>query len=277
MVKYNKFSKRLVLALIAIIIIMLSFMIIPVKNAANATDNSSYIVMEASGKVILKGYNMNTRLPMASTTKVMTALVVVENCQMDEKVTITKESVGIEGSSIYLKEGEVFTVEELLYGLMLRSGNDASVALAIHVAGSVENFATIMNIRAESMGLTDTHFVNPNGLHDANHYTSSYDLCYISCEAMQNPTFRKIVGTKSVTIAKGESARFLKNKNKILSIYEGGNGIKTGYTKKAGRCLVASAERNNITMVSVVLNRGDMWTECSSLLSYGFENFTIQD
>lgn len=274
MVKYNKFGKGLVFALILLLTLTISIISIPVKNIkAAAYENSSFIVMEARSKKIIKGFNEHTSLPMASTTKVMTALIVIENCRMDEKVTVTKEAVGVEGSSIYLKEGEILTVEELLYGLMLRSGNDSSVALALHVAGSIENFAEIMNIRAQSMGLTDSHFVNPSGLHDPNHYTSAYDLCYISCEAMQNPIFRKIVSTKFITISKGESIRYFKNKNKMLYNYEGATGIKTGFTKKAGRCLVASANKNNTTMVSVVLNRGAMWAECSQLLDYGFDNF----
>jgi D-alanyl-D-alanine carboxypeptidase (penicillin-binding protein 5/6) len=244
---------------------------------AYASDNSSYIVMEADKMEVLKSYNENAKLPMASTTKIMTALIVIENCKLDEKVTIPAQAVGIEGSSIYLREGEVLTVEELLYGLMLRSGNDSSVALALYVAGSVENFAIMMNIRAESMGLTNTHFVNPNGLHDDNHYTTSFDLGTIACVAMQNPIFRNIVGTKTTVIAEGESTRYLKNKNKILYNYEGGNGIKTGYTKKAGRCLVASAERNGVTMISVALNRSAMFEECSSLLDYAFENFSYDN
>lgn len=276
MVKFNKFSKKLAIALVFLILLALNFLIIPQNKAAYAIDRSSYIVMEAKSKLILKGYNENMRLPMASTTKIMTALIVIENCKMDEKVKIPAQAVGVEGSSIYLREGEIFTVEELLYGLMLRSGNDASVALALYVAGSVENFAAMMNIRAEAMGLKDTHFINPNGLHNDNHYTSAYDLCYISCEAMQNPTFRKIVSTKFVKVSQGESTRYFKNKNKLLHLYEGGNGIKTGFTKKAGRCLVASAKKEGITMVSVVLNRPSMWEECSDLLDFGFANFSPQ-
>lgn len=274
MEKYNRFSKKLVITLVFLTIIVINCMCIPSNKTAYALDKSSYIVMEAKGKKMLKGYNEYLRLPMASTTKIMTALIVVENCKMNEKVKIPAKAVGVEGSSIYLREGEVFTVEELLYGLMLRSGNDASVALALHLAESVENFAEMMNCRAVSMGLKDTHFTNPNGLHDDEHYTTAYDLCYISCVAMQNPLFRKIVSTKTIRVGEGESTRLFKNKNKLLYLYDGGNGIKTGFTKKAGRCLVASAKRDNLTMVSVVLNRGAMWEECSSLLNYGFANFS---
>lgn len=274
MVKFNKIGKKLAIALVLFILLLINIVIIPHKTKADCIDRSSYIVMDAKGKTILKGYNEHMKLPMASTTKIMTALIVIENCKMDEKVKIPAQAVGIEGSSIYLRAGEIFTVQELLYGLMLRSGNDASVALAIHVAKSVENFAEIMNIRAEAMGLINTHFTNPNGLHNDNHYTTAYDLCYISCIAMQDPTFRKIASTKMVKVCEGESTRYFKNKNKLLYSYEGSNGIKTGFTKKAGRCLVASATRDNITMVSVVLNRGAMWQECSDLLDFGFANFS---
>lgn len=235
-----------------------------------AATGSSFICMRADTLRVFDAQNENMRLPMASTTKTMTALIAIENCLPDEIVTVPKAAVGIEGSSIYLREGEKLTVKELLYGLMLRSGNDAATALAIHIAGSVENFASVMNLRAESMGLSNTHFVNPHGLHDENHYTSAYDLCVIGCIAMQNPLFKEIVSTKFVTIGEGESRRFWSNKNKILSIYTGGNGIKTGFTKDAGRCLIASAERDGVTVVSVVLNRYDMFNDCMRLMDSAF-------
>lgn len=274
MVKFIKISKKLAIALVFISLLLINIFLIPHKTTADCIDRSSYIVMDTKGKTILKGYNEHMRLPMASTTKIMTALIVIENCKMDEKVKIPAKAVGIEGSSIYLREGEIFTVQELLYGLMLRSGNDASVALAIHVAKDVESFVEIMNIRAEAMGIKNTHFTNPNGLHNDNHYTTAYDLGYISCIAMQDPIFRKIASTKTVRVCQGESTRLFKNKNKLLYSYEGCNGLKTGFTKKAGRCLVASATRNGKTLVSVVLNRGAMWQECSDLLDFGFAKFS---
>jgi D-alanyl-D-alanine carboxypeptidase (penicillin-binding protein 5/6) len=239
------------------------------ENADAAAPNGC-IVMRADDKSVIYGENIHTSMPMASTTKVMTALLVIENCKLGETVTVDKSAVGVEGSSVYLKEGEKLTVKELLYCLMLRSGNDSAVALAVYVAGSVENFVDMMNIRAESLGLKDTHFANPHGLENENHYTSCYDLCYLSCYAMNNPRFREIVGTKAVNVGSGESARYLVNKNKILNTYEGGNGVKTGYTKAAGRCLVAAAERNGIQLVSVVLNRYAMFDECRNLLDRGF-------
>lgn len=239
---------------------------------AYAAQGSSYIVMRADTKEVFAESNKDLRLPMASTTKTMTALVTVENCNLDEIVSVPDEAVGVEGSSIYLRKGDKYTVRELLYGLMLRSGNDAAVALAIHVAGSVENFAEMMNLRAESMGLTNTHFVNPHGLQDKNHYTSAYDLAFIGSEAMQNETFRQIVSTKFITVGNGENKKYWTNKNKILSLYEGGNGIKTGFTTDSGRCLIASATRNGVTVVSVVLNRYDMFNDCCRLMDKAFES-----
>ncbi len=236
-----------------------------------AAAGSSYICMRADTFEIFEQDNAHERLPMASTTKTMTALLVIENCVMEEIVTVPKEAVGVEGSSIYLREGDKYTVKELLYGLMLRSGNDAATALAIHTAGSVKNFADMMNCRAEIAGLKDTHFTNPHGLHDENHYTSAYDLCKLGCIAMKNAIFRQIVSTKKVVVGEGELRRVWSNKNKILFLYEGGNGIKTGFTKKAGRCLIASAERDGVTVVSVVLNRGDMFNDCMSLMDRAFE------
>lgn len=273
--KSHKSRKKLAFALILLLIISLSFLIIPRENKSYAADRSGYIVIDAKKRTVYKEYNEHLRLPMASTTKVMTALIVIENCKLDEKVKIPKQAVGIEGSSIYLKEGEELSVGELLYGLMLRSGNDAACALAIHVAGSVENFAEIMNIRAQAMKLTDSHFTNPSGLHDDNHYTTAYDLAVIACEAMKYAEFRKIVSTNFISVGKGENTRYFKNKNKMLHLYEGGNGIKTGFTKKAGRCLVSSATRDGVTMVSVVLNRPDMWNESVALLDYAFDNYSV--
>lgn len=270
------FYKKGLIFVILVFFMLFLLTIIPTsnKNSYAATeDNSGYIVVNADNLEIYKEYNSRKKLPMASTTKIITALVAIENCMLDEKVTIPKVAVGVEGSSIYLKENEIFTLEELLYGLMLRSGNDASVAIAVHTAGSVEAFVNMMNCYAEIHGLKDTHFTNPNGLHDDNHYTTAYDLMRISCIAMQNPKFRKIVSTKFITVGKGESVRYFKNKNKILNELDGGNGIKTGYTKKSGRCLVSSAERDGVCMVCVVLNRGNMWGESKGLINYAFERY----
>ena len=231
--------------------------------------------MEVSTKRVLYGKNINQRLPMASTTKIMTGLAVLENSKLDEVVTIPRKAVGVEGSSIYLKEGEKLTVKELLYGLMLRSGNDAATALAIHTGKSVEGFVKMMNDKALSLGLKSTHFTNPHGLHNQNHFTSAYDLAYISATAMQNPVFAEIVGTKFITIGGMDGNRYLYNKNKLLKSYPGATGVKTGFTKKAGRCLVASSKRNGMEVIAVTLNSGPMFEECSRLMDKAHSEFEM--
>lgn len=213
-------------------------------------------VVETSTKRVLVEQNKDVRLEMASTTKIMTALVVIENADLDKEFTIPDEAVGVEGSSIYLKSKEIWTIRDLLYGLMLRSGNDAATALAIATGGSVEKFVEMMNCKVAELRLENTCFQNPHGLHADNHYTSAYDLAIISAVAMQNSTFKEIVGCKTYTVNANTThpTYYFGNKNKILSLYEGANGIKTGFTKDAGRCLVTSAERNGMQLVGVVLN-----------------------
>jgi D-alanyl-D-alanine carboxypeptidase (penicillin-binding protein 5/6) len=247
------------------------------QDPAVASARSAGIVMEATTFRVLQGTNIDARLPMASTTKAMTALVVIEHCDMEAVVTVPKAAVGIEGSSIYLREGEKLTVKELLYGLMLRSGNDAATALAIHAGGSVQGFVKMMNDKAAELGLKNTHFCNPHGLHDNNHYTSAYDLAVIASVGIQNPVFKEICSARHVRISgdNEESIRDLYNKNKILSMYSGGNGIKTGYTKKAGRCLIASSLRDNMQVVAVVLNTPDMWEECMRLMDYAHDTYCM--
>ena len=215
---------------------------------------------------------------MASTTKIVTALTVIKHCNLDDTVEIPRQAVGVEGSSIYLREGEHLTVRELLYGLMLRSGNDAAVALALHTSGSVEAFAALMNEVAEEAGCVNSNFVNPHGLHDDKHYTTAYDLALISCSALENDDFREIVSTKTVRIRNEgyEYDRVLVNKNKLLSNYAAADGVKTGYTKKAGRCFVGSATRNGMQVVVAVLNCGPMFEDTASMLDAAFETYSYQ-
>ena len=247
--------------------------------SAEAACGSSYAVIETGSLRLLKGENVSARLPMASTTKAMTALVVIENTpDIDAVVTVPKEAAGIEGSSIYLKAGEHLTVKELLYGLMLRSGNDAAVALAINTSGSIEAFAEKMNEKAHSLGLTNSNFVNPHGLSAKNHYTSAYDLAVIAATALKNPVFREIVSTKFMTVESrdGGETRYFANKNKILYNYEGATGVKTGYTTEAGRCLIASSVRNGMEVVAVALNHYSYFDLCSSLMDYAHENYVLE-
>jgi D-alanyl-D-alanine carboxypeptidase (penicillin-binding protein 5/6) len=215
------------------------------------------------------------QLPMASTTKIVTALTVLNNCSLADVVVIPKEACGIEGSSIYLREGEKLTVKELLYGLMLRSGNDCAVALALHVGGSIQNFAKMMNKTAADFGCTGSNFVNPHGLHDENHYTTARDLATITCNALKNNDFAQIVATKTVKIANDgyDYPRVLTNKNKLLGNFDDADGVKTGYTKKAGRCFVGSATRDGMQVVVVVLNCGPMFEETANMLDTAFANY----
>lgn len=211
------------------------------------------------------------RARMASTTKIMTALLICEQCNVLDRMRIPKEAVGIEGSSMYLKEGEILTLQELLYGLMLSSGNDAAVALAIYCGGTVEGFVDRMNDKARWLGLQNTHFANPNGLDAPDHYSSAEDLAALGAYAMQNPIFAKTVSTKTVQAA----GRSLRNHNKLLWLLPGAEGIKTGYTKAAGRILVSSAQRQGRRLVTATLDAPDDWRDHQSLMEDGFRNFQV--
>lgn len=245
-------------------------------NAVNLSNTSSEIVMEIDSKRILTAKNENKRAFMASLTKIITAIVIIENCNLDDKVTVTKETVGIEGSSIYLEEGEVLTVKELLYGLMLRSGNDCAETLAVYCSKSINKFADLMNDFAKKVGAVNSHFVNPHGLHNDEHYTTAYDLALICSYAMQNDTFREIVSAKKAVISHSnrDYDRILINKNKMLNLYDGATGIKTGYTKKAGRCLASSVKKDNMELICIVLNCAPMFERSMELFDYCFENYS---
>jgi D-alanyl-D-alanine carboxypeptidase (penicillin-binding protein 5/6) len=239
---------------------------------------SAYAAMEQSTGRVLYGSNLHMRLPMASTTKIMTAITVIESGGLEKKIKVPRAAVGVEGSSIYLKENEEIKTEDLLYGLMLMSGNDSAAALAIATSGSVEKFAELMNKKAAAIGAKNTHFVNPHGLHHAEHYTTAYDLALISAYALKNPTFKKIVASEKHIIpdtSSGAGARYLHNKNKMLHMYEGADGVKTGFTKNSGRCLVSSATKSGMQVVVVVLNCPDMWNDSMSLLNRSFENYKM--
>lgn len=240
--------------------------------ALTGTSAKAAVLIEAeTGEVIFR-QNENARLPMASTTKIMTALVAIEALPPDTVVTATPVSVGVEGSSIYLCEGETLTLEDLLYALLLESANDAAVAIAVAVSGSVEAFADRMNEKAASLGLTNTHFVNPHGLDAEEHYTTAYELALIAKAALENPVFRKICATerKTIPLHNTEGVRLLLNHNKLLGSYEGCIGVKTGYTKKTGRCLVSAAERDGVTLIAVTLGCPDDWRDHTAMLDYGF-------
>ncbi len=232
-------------------------------------------LLEGGSRTVLYAQTAHEKLPMASTTKIMTALLALEHCDLDEVITIPREACGVEGSSMYLSVGEEVTVGDLLHGLMLVSGNDAAVALAIHIGGSVEGFAELMNARARELGARNTHFVTPNGLHDPQHYTTAYDLALIAAKAMEREDFRRIVSSEYYKTSSGSVIRTLKNKNRLLWEYEGGCGVKTGYTKNAGKCLVFAAEREGMLLIGVVLKCYDMFPAAEALLDYGFEQYEM--
>ena len=226
-------------------------------------------VMDVDTHRIFYAKNKDAKLPMASTTKVVTAITAIENFDdLDTRMKIDDRAVGIEGSSIYLKKGEELSLRELLYGLMLRSGNDSAIAIAYMVAGGVEQFAEMMNNLAQKVGATNSHFTNPHGLDDPNHYTTAYDLALLSSYALNKKDFAEIVKTKTIKICEGEeNYRYLVNKNKLLYNMPDCIGVKTGYTKKSGRCLVSASERDNLRVVSVVLNCGPMFEESKDMLN----------
>ena len=219
---------------------------------------------------ILYEKNSDMRLPMASTTKIMTAIVVAEACKTDETLIIGPESVGIEGSSAYLREGDEYTIEELLYALLLQSANDAATALAYYTAGGIEEFSVLMNEKAESLGLENIHFTNPHGLDDEEHYTTAADLAKIGAELLRNDLLKKIVSTYKKTFTYGERTRTYINHNKLLKSYDGAIGIKTGFTKRSGRCLVGAVERDGLTLIAVTLDAPSDWADHRAMLNSGF-------
>ncbi len=275
--------KNNVFKVFVILLLCGCFLIVGVcqTNVASAYFSSakSAVVIETTTKRKLFAQNENQKLPMASTTKIMTAITAIENCEdLDEKFEISKKAVGIAGTSLYLREGDVYSMRDLLYALMLISGNDASVAIAEHVGGSTSEFVTKMNDLARQIGVKHTHFSNTHGLDADGHYTTAYDLALITAYALENDTFREIVSTKNIKITNGEGEnRYLKNKNKLLSTLEGCIGVKTGFTDDAGRCLVSAIEQNGMRLVCVVLNCRPMFEESASLLKSCCEDFSLCD
>ena len=226
--------------------------------------------MDADTGKVLCSYHANERSLIASTTKIMTALVVLEHCDLDELYTVSREAVGIEGSSIYLKEGEQITIRTLLYGLMLSSGNDAAIALALACSDSVTEFVALMNLKAAELGLSQTHFENPNGLDGDNHYSTAADMATLTAYCLQNPDFIEIVSTRSISV----EGRCLQNHNRLLWSVEGCIGVKTGYTRRAGRILVSAAERKGRRLIVVTINDRNDWQDHTALIDYGFEQYT---
>lgn len=235
---------------------------------------SAVLIEAESGRLVL-AKNEDIRLPIASTTKIMTAITALELASPDTQIPIAAEAVGIEGSSIYLTQNETLTLEQLLYALLLESANDAATAIAIGLCGSVDAFALQMNHIAEKLELKNTHFVNPHGLDAEAHYSSAYDLATLTQYAMKNKLFKAIVSTRKATIPHNEleNGRLLVNHNKLLRLYDGCIGVKTGYTKRSGRCLVSAAQRDGVELIAVTLNAPNDWNDHTKMLDYGFSRY----
>ncbi|MDT8901116.1 D-alanyl-D-alanine carboxypeptidase family protein [Anaeroselena agilis] len=232
----------------------------------------SAIVIEASTGRIIYAKAAADRRPPASTTKMMTLIVALEHGKLDDIVTASPKASATEGSTMWLAPGEQLKLGDLLYGMMLVSGNDATVAVAEHISGSLDKFARLMTEKAHAIGAINTNFTNSSGLPDPKHYSTAADLARIAAYGYKNPLFSKIVGTKHIVVPwpGKDHDRDLYNENKLLWQYEGGNGVKTGYTDEAGRCLVSGAKRKDIQLVAVVLDGDRMWEDSIKLLDYGF-------
>ncbi len=269
------FSKSL-----ALLLVFSSILSIQVR-ADNGEDSaiSTFVETSATGYLLMDGFTLDTiagknadqPLPMASTTKIMTCIVALEEGTLSDVVTIPKEAVGVEGSSVYLSLGERLTLEELLFALMLESANDAAVAIALHISHSIDDFALLMNQKARDLGMKGTNYINPHGLPADGHYSTARDLCKLLAYGMQNEAFRVFSGTKKITISAPDSGkRFLANHNKLLRIYDACVAGKTGFTKEAGRCLVTAAEKNGRILICATLGDPNDWLDHMSLFQYGF-------
>ncbi len=266
----NHPSKIIVIFLLTAAILLSCAAFFTVSANSVSTGARAATLYEPESGRFLYSKNAHERLGMASTTKVMTALITAENLPLDKTVCVPKVAEGTEGSSAYLKEGEEFTVEDLLFALLLQSANDAAVTLACAVAGSVEAFALLMNDKADALGLEDTNFTNPHGLDSEEHYTTAHDLALIAAAALENEAISRIVKTKKHTVEKDDITRVFYNHNKLLSLYDGAVGVKTGYTKATGRCLVGAAQRDGVKLISVTLDAPNDWSDHARMLDFGF-------
>lgn len=248
---------------------MLALCLLPGQAGAVGTSAASAILVDVESGRTLYEQNADARMLIASTTKILTALVAIRNGNLSDVVTVTPEAAGTEGSSMYLKAGEKLTLETLLYGLLLCSGNDAAVAIASHIGGSQEGFARMMNETAREIGMENSSFANPNGLDHEQHYSTARDMARLACAAVENETLVRIASTRSVTTG----GRTMTNHNKLLGYVDGCIGLKTGYTRAAGRTLVSCAERNGQRLVAVTLQDGNDWADHQSLFDYGFSTY----
>ena len=258
--------RRLCCCLAAVLLLLGLFL---GKARAVGTSATSAILMDADSGRVLYEQNADAKMLIASTTKILTALVAIREGDLNQVVTVKREATLTEGSSMYLKEGEQLTLETLLYGLLLCSGNDAAVAIADAVGGSQAGFVKLMNETARELGMEHSSFANPNGLDDEDHYSTARDMAKLACAAVNNETLMRIASTRTVTIG----GRTMTNHNKLLSYMDGCIGLKTGYTKAAGRTLVSCAERNGQRLVAVTLQDGNDWADHQALYEYGFATY----
>ena len=237
------------------------------------------VVMDAGSGRVLYEKNAHEPLPMASTTKILTALLTLEQENLDEWFRVDAQAIRVEGSSMGLREGDEVTLRALAYGMLLPSGNDAANAAAVRIAGSLEGFAQLMNERAQELGMSESHFVTPSGLHDPGHYASAYDMALLARHALENPDFAAICGQSSAQVSFGQPPypRWLKNHNRLLREYPGTVGVKTGFTDAAGRCLVSCVQRGAVRLICVTLNCPDDWNEHRKLYDFYFEALQMQD
>ena len=256
---------------------LLFLMFSSVAHAAPEISAEYACVTEKNTGAVIYEYNGYEKHSMASTTKIMTAIVALDSTNPEELVSISRKADLTEGSSAYIKSGEKIKMIDLLYGLMLNSGNDAAVAIAEHISGTEKDFAAIMTKKAHEIGALNTSFENASGLDGENHYTTATDLAKITAYALNNDTFRKIVSSTSKTSDYSGGTLYFQNHNKMLRMYNGCTGVKTGFTKKTGRCLVTSAQRDGIELICVTLRAPDDWNDHKKLLDYGFENVSLDN
>lgn len=271
-----KKTAKIVLALFLICALLAGTASAKAEETNFSIDARAYLLMdEITGRILIEK-NSEISLPMASTTKIMTAIVALENGDLSSQVKVSPKAASMGGSSFHLVAGETMSLESMLYGLLLCSGNDAAVAIAEHIGGDVDTFVEMMNRKAREIGALNTSYKNPHGLDEDGHYTIARDLALIAKYAFSIPKFREIVGTKEKIINEGKFTRHIYNTNRLLRISENVDGIKTGYTGKAGRCLVATAQKNGFRLISVVLGARDHFSTSLKLLNYGFDNYELK-
>lgn len=271
-----KIKNIIYFTILSLIINIFTFYNLPQNNVCAHAQSKGECVIDINSNRVLYANNENKKLPMASTTKILTAITVIDNFDINKIIKVPKSATNVEGSSIYLRENEHLSVKELLYGLMLRSGNDCAECLA-QTLTTRDNFISLMNETAKKVGATNSNFTNPHGLHDDNHYTTALDLALITSYALKNDVFKDICSTKRIEISNEgyDYKRVLINKNKMLKNFDGCYGVKTGYTKKAGRCLVSAVKNNGLDIVSVVLDSPDMWERSKELISNSLSTYKL--